>query len=208
MIELLAGQPKPPTIWHDFTVHTYRDLGEPELVEHLESVSSASSDSSLSSTSSSRLKNPLKVSHATQCLSHQVYSHASKGRTVLTLGGDHSVAIGSVSGVSKACREKRGQSPALVWVDAHADINTPKTSNSGHIHGMPVAFLSSLVRANDDEPFGWLEDMRDGEEAMIEPSKIVYIGLRDVEPEEQKALDTLGIKHFSSADVQRYVSLC
>ena len=81
------------------------------------------------------MKNPLAVSAVTQKLSQQVYEHAKEGRCVLTLGGDHSIAIGTVSGTAKAIRERLGREMAVIWVDAHADINTPEISDSGNVHG-------------------------------------------------------------------------
>ncbi|KAF2402461.1 Ureohydrolase [Trichodelitschia bisporula] len=145
------------------------------------------------------MKNPRAVSAATQALSAQVYAHAKEGRFVLTLGGDHSIAIGSVSGVQKAVRERCGRDVALVWVDAHADINTPESSGSGNIHGMPVAFLTGLAREEDKSMFGWLE-----EEGKVNLRKIVYIGLRDVDRGEKKILREHGIRAFSMHDIDRH----
>src|SRR5215472_2060945 len=63
---------------------------------------------------------------------------ASHGKVPVVLGGDHSVAIGTVAGVSRAFR-KRKQPVGLIWIDAHADMNTPESSPSGNVHGMPLA---------------------------------------------------------------------
>src|ERR1700749_3967104 len=81
------------------------------------------------------MKKPKAVCSVTNKLSKQVYEHAKEGRFVLTLGGDHSIAIGTISGTAKAIRERLGREMAVIWVDAHADINTPETSDSGNIHG-------------------------------------------------------------------------
>lgn len=146
------------------------------------------------------MKNPRAVSAVTEKLSDQVYQHAKEGRCVLTLGGDHSIAIGSVSGTAKAIRERLGREMALIWVDAHADINTPETSDSGNVHGMPVAFLTRLAQEDKPEIFGWLKD-----EHMVSVKKIVYIGLRDVDRGEKKILRENGIKAFSMHDIDRFV---
>lgn len=146
------------------------------------------------------MKNPRAVSAVTQKLSEQVYEHAKEGRCVLTLGGDHSIAIGSVSGTAKAIRERLGREMALIWVDAHADINTPETSDSGNVHGMPVAFLTRLAQEDTPDIFGWLKD-----EHMVSVKKIVYIGLRDVDRGEKKILRDNGIKAFSMHDIDRFV---
>jgi arginase len=144
------------------------------------------------------MKNPLAVSAVTQQLSEQVYAHAKEGRCVLTLGGDHSIAIGTVSGTAKAIRERLGREMAVIWVDAHADINTPETSDSGNIHGMPVAFVTGLAKEKREDIFGWLKD-----EHMLSVKKLVYIGLRDVDRGEKQILREHGIRAFSMHDIDR-----
>jgi len=84
----------------------------------------------------------------------------------------------------------------VVWVDAHADINTPATSDSGNIHGMPISFLLGLP-GTDVAPFSdWIKPC-------LKPSDIVYIGLRDLDGEEKKILRDLGIKCFTMHEVDR-----
>lgn len=146
------------------------------------------------------MKNPLAVSAVTKQLCEQVYSHAKEGRCVLTLGGDHSIAIGTIAGTAKAIRERLGREMAVIWVDAHTDINTPETSESGNVHGMPVAFLSGLAKDDREDTFGWLK-----KENMISLKKLVYIGLRDVDRGEKLILREQGIKAFSMHDIDRYV---
>ena len=107
---------------------------------------------------------------------------------MLTLGGDHSIAIGTVSGTAKAIRERLGREMAVIWVDAHADINTPETSESGNIHGMPVAFLTDLATEKRADIFGWLQD-----DHKISTSKLVYIGLRDIDKGEKKIFSPLSM---------------
>ncbi|GMG04412.1 unnamed protein product [Aspergillus oryzae var. brunneus] len=104
------------------------------------------------------MKKPRAVSAVTEALSAQVYEKAKQGQMVLTLGGDHSIAIGSISGSAKATRERLGRELAVIWVDAHADINIPEMSPSGNIHGMPMAFLTRLAREEQKDIFGWLQD--------------------------------------------------
>lgn len=120
---------------------------------------------------------------------------------VLTLGGDHSIAIGTISGTAKAVRERFGgrREMAVIWVDAHADINSPEGSPSGNVHGMPLSFLTGLTVEDKEDMFGWL-----GEEHRISTTKLVYIGLRDIDPEEKRVLREHGIKAFSMHDVDRY----
>lgn len=166
---------------YDDTVHAYTELLPADDPDHR------------------NMKNPRAVSAVTQKLSSQVYEHAREGRFVLTLGGDHSIAIGTVSGTAKAIRERLGRDMAVIWVDAHADINTPETSDSGNIHGMPVAFLTGLATDEADKPFGWI-----AEDQKISTAKLVYIGLRDVDRGEKKILRDYNIKAFSMHDIDRH----
>ena len=121
-----------------------------------------------------------------------------KGRFVLTVGGDHSIAMGTISGAQKATKDRLGRDIAVIWVDAHCDINTPETSDSGNIHGMPVAFLAGLAKEERKDIFGWIKD-----EHRISLNKLVYIGLRDVDRGEKKILRDHGIKAFSMHDIDR-----
>ncbi|KAJ5493134.1 Arginase [Penicillium diatomitis] len=145
------------------------------------------------------MKKPRAVSAVTERLSSQVYEYAKEGKFVLTLGGDHSIAIGTVSGTAKAIRERLGREMAVIWVDAHADINLPEMSPSGNIHGMPMAFLTRLAREDRPDIFGWLKD-----EHIVSTRKLVYIGLRDVDRGEKKILREHGIKAFSMHDIDRH----
>ncbi|KAJ4383235.1 hypothetical protein N0V86_001279 [Didymella sp. IMI 355093] len=145
------------------------------------------------------MKRPKFVSAVTKEVSNQVYNYAKDGKLVLTLGGDHSIAMGTISGTAKAMRERLGREIAVIWVDAHADINTPETSDSGNIHGMPVSFLTGLAKEDREDCFGWLKP-----EHMLSTKKLVYIGLRDIDRGEKKILREHGIKAFSMHDVDRH----
>ena len=97
---------------------------------------------------------------------------AKRGEFALTIGGDHSVALGSIFGLLKA-RPETG----IIWVDAHADLNTPLTTETGNLHGCPVGMLMEEDSVRCRVPgFTW---MKDG--PRLSPDKIVYIGLRDVD---------------------------
>lgn len=165
---------------HDNTVHSYAELVPAE-------------DAPIRG-----MKNPRGVSAVTRALSEQVYEQAMQGRCVLTLGGDHSIAIGTISGTARAIRARLGREMAVIWVDAHADINTPESSGSGNVHGMPVAFLTGLAREGREDCFGWITD-----EHRISSKKIVYIGLRDVDRGEKEILRREGIRAFSMHDIDR-----
>jgi len=138
------------------------------------------------------IKFPRTVGRVCEKISTQLSEYHKKGHGVLVLGGDHSLAIGSISASSSAYDDL-----CVVWVDAHADINTPKTSPTGNIHGMPVAFLMQL----DMVPvpgFDWLSEKK------LTPERIVYVGLRDVDEGEKEILKKLNIKAFSMTEVDHY----
>ncbi|CAK7199779.1 Arginase, catabolizes arginine to ornithine and urea [Sporothrix eucalyptigena] len=147
------------------------------------------------------MKNPRAVSAVTRRIADQVYEHSRAGRLTLTLGGDHSIAIGTIAGTAKATRERLGPrgEMAVIWVDAHADINTPETSGSGNVHGMPVAFLTGIASDKNEEFFGWLTP-----EHRLSTTKLVYIGLRDVDAGEKRILREHGIKAFSMFDIDKH----
>jgi arginase len=103
----------------------------------------------------------------------------------IVLGGDHSLAMGSVSGVA------RGRI-GVIWVDAHADFNTPETSPSGNIHGMPLAVLSGLGDSRLTEVF-----------RAVDPKDLVLIGVRSVDPGEARLLKELGVRVYTMHEVDR-----
>jgi arginase len=144
------------------------------------------------------MKGPRFASAVTKQVSEQVYEISRAGKMVLTLGGDHSIAIGTISGTAKATRERLGRELAVIWVDAHADINTPESSESGNIHGMPVSFLTGLAKEDKEDIFGWLK-----EDHLLSTKKLVYIGLRDIDKGEKKILKEHGIRAFSMHDIDR-----
>jgi len=97
----------------------------------------------------------------------KTFQHAERGNFVLTLGGDHSVAFGSIAGILKA-RPNIG----LIWIDAHADLNTPNTSISGNLHGMPLSFLMGLVDPRAIPGHEWLNAE---EIPVLQPEQLVYV---------------------------------
>ncbi|KAI7858553.1 arginase [Circinella umbellata] len=136
------------------------------------------------------LKQPKWVSAVTKTISEQVRSSAIDGKFVLTLGGDHSLGLASVSGVFAAYPEA-----CLIWVDAHSDINTPASSPSGNIHGCPIAFLTGI--AEDHPDFRWVKPC-------LDTQRLVYIGLRDIDDGEKKIIKEKNIKAFSMHHVDKY----
>jgi len=125
-------------------------------------------------------------------LKEKAYTALKENRVPIVLGGDHSLAIGSIAGVTKYYAEQ-GKKVGVIWLDAHGDINTPETSQSGNIHGMPLAHCLGI---------GHKDLLAVGEQVpMVETSKTVLIGIRDLDPGEQNAIKKLGIKAFTMRDV-------
>ncbi|KAF8651454.1 hypothetical protein AX16_004753 [Volvariella volvacea WC 439] len=137
-----------------------------------------------------KLKNPRLVSRVTESVAAVVASHVNNGELAVTLGGDHSLALGTISGTLSKYPDA-----CVVWVDAHADINTPESTESGNIHGMPNSFLMGL--GSKIPEFSWVKPQ-------LRPDRIVYIGLRDVDAAEKRILKENGIKAFSMHEVDRY----
>jgi arginase len=116
------------------------------------------------------------------------------GAIPLTLGGDHSVAAGSVAAVARA-RDSGGERLGLIWIDAHADINTPETSPSGNVHGMPLAALLGLG------PDRLVEIGGPGPK--VHPAHVVLLGIRSLDDGERATLRRVGVKVYTMSDIDR-----
>ena len=117
------------------------------------------------------------------------------GHVPVMMGGDHCLAIGSISAVAWHARQ-RGQKLRVLWFDAHTDVNTGSTSPSGNIHGMPVACLLGHGPA---ALTGW-----SGQPAALEPDAIRFIGIRSVDGEEKKAIRELGLTVFDMRHIDEH----
>src|ERR1700691_6276814 len=113
-----------------------------------------------------------------------VLKSLAEGMTPVILGGDHSVAAGSVSGVAEFYR-RQNQKIGLIWIDAHADMNTPESSPSGNVHGMPLAALLGLEPAPLANILGFAPK--------VQPENAVLIGVRDIDPAEEENIRRAGI---------------
>jgi arginase len=114
----------------------------------------------------------------------------------VVLGGDHSIAIGSFSGIATHFREK-GEEIGLIWFDAHADINTPETSTSGNIHGMPLA---AILGHGAEELINVASPG-----AKLDHRFFAHIGARDVDPGEREMIERLGLRDrfFTMSDIDK-----
>ncbi|MBS1536664.1 MAG: arginase [Bacteroidetes bacterium] len=142
-----------------------------------------------------RLRYLPEITKACQQLSDKVEAVLDKGDFPLILGGDHSMSIGSIAGISAHCK-KVGKRLGVLWIDAHSDINIPSTSPTGNIHGMPVA-VSLGLGAKELTTIG-------GDFNKLLPENIVYIGLRSVDEGERELIKELGITAYTMFDIDKY----
>mmetsp|Transcript_28710 Transcript_28710/g.46431 ORF Transcript_28710/g.46431 Transcript_28710/m.46431 type:complete len:334 (+) Transcript_28710:256-1257(+) len=141
-----------------------------------------------------KAKNCYSVGKSLGKIQNAVYAGAQSDEFVLTLGGDHSLGTGTVAGILK-----HRPDVGIIWVDAHADLNTPETSPSGNMHGMPLGLLMGLTDTNNLPGFEWMADI-----PKLKPEQLVFVGLRDIDNGERHFIRSLGIKTFTMQDVDRY----
>ncbi len=171
------------------------------LVEGLESLDLEVTDAGdlpvpkVAPSAKGKLKNAPAILKVCSELEEASYEAVANGSTPIVLGGDHSLAVGSVSGVSRAFRDK-GRKIGLIWVDAHADMNTPETSPTGNVHGMPLAHILGLGH-KDFARLG-------GFSPKVDPRNMVLIGIRDVDRAEAVNIRKSGIRVFSMQEIDRY----
>lgn len=137
------------------------------------------------------LRNYDEIVTVSENLSKATSEIVKKGNFPLTLGGDHSIAVGSISGISQHYKNL-----GVIWYDAHGDLNVPEESPSGNVHGMPLRILTGdgpneLVNINDFTP-------------KVKPENIVLIGMRDLDEGERKYIKDKNIKTFTMADIDRF----
>lgn len=139
-------------------------------------------------------------------LAYEVYKYLRNSVFPIVVGGDHSIAIGSVSGTKMAFPDQR---LGVVWIDAHADLHTPWTTPSGNVHGMPLALLMQIEKKGRNRPRVYTMDTWDRLRKIgvsgpkLLPSDLVFIGLRDYEPEEEAIIKEHGIKVIRMEDIRK-----
>lgn len=151
-----------------------------------------------------------------QCkrLSNHVKVNLQEGKFPIVLSGDHSSALGTISGVKAAYPTKR---VGVVWIDAHGDLHTPYTSPSGNIHGMPLGAaiaddnLDCQINDVDRETADLWDRMKNigmpGQKVL--PEDVVFFGVRDTEEPEEKQIEKYGIKNYMVAEVRyRGLEIC
>ncbi len=133
-----------------------------------------------------------QIAHTCTRLAEMVETAAGQGRVPLVLGGDHSVAIGTVAGMSSFYR-KKGQKLGLIWIDAHADMNTPESSPSGNVHGMPLACLIGMGPHELTHLGGFAPK--------VAPGSVAIVGLRSVDGIERQNVSDTGVHPFTMRDI-------
>src|SRR5579862_8116553 len=125
-----------------------------------------------------------QIAHTCARLAEMVHRAADEGKFPLVLGGDHSVAVGTVTGVASLFRG-RGEKIGLIWIDAHADMNTPESSPSGNVHGMPLACLCGLGPRELTHLCGFAPK--------VDPENVAIVGLRSVDEVERANVRGAGL---------------
>ena len=133
-----------------------------------------------------------EIAETSQEVGQRICQTLEAGYFPVSLGGDHSVAIGTQAGVAKFFHD-RGQEIGCLWIDAHADMNTPETSPSGNVHGMP--FAASLGHGPESltHIFGFAPKLR--------PEKCALIGIRDLDERERQVVRDSGVNLFTMREI-------
>jgi arginase len=141
-----------------------------------------------------KLKYLDEILKTSKILAGRVEKVLEKGHFPLCLGGDHSMAIGSIAGISSYCKKHRLKL-GVIWVDAHTDMNTDKTSPSGNIHGMPLAVSLGLGHEKLINFYGFAPK--------LEPANCALIGVRSVDKPEKLTIKKLNLPVYTMADIDK-----
>jgi arginase len=133
-----------------------------------------------------------QIAHTCTRLMERVEQAADESKAPLVLGGDHSIAIGTIAGVANHYR-KSGHKIGVVWIDAHADMNTPESSPSGNIHGMPLACSMGIGPAELTRLGGYAPK--------VDPSNVSIVGLRSVDEAERAQVRAAGVHAYTMRDL-------
>jgi arginase len=139
-----------------------------------------------------RAKYLTEIAETCQGLADTVERTLKEEMMPMILGGDHSIAAGSIAGVASFLR-KQSKRVGYVWLDAHGDMNTPETSPSGNIHGMPLAAIMGYGAAALTEIAGF--------RPKVEPHNIAMVGIRDLDTKERRLVKDSGVHVFTMRDI-------
>src|SRR4051812_7821956 len=135
-----------------------------------------------------------EIAKACHQLAELVLRAYEQGRTPLVLGGDHSIAVGTMSGMSEAFRRQK-KKLGLMWFDAHADMNTPEISPSGNVHGMPMASILGYGPKPLTDIYGFAPKLK--------PENVVMIGIREVDLQEREMVRKSGVRVFTMKEIDK-----
>jgi arginase len=133
-----------------------------------------------------------EIAEACKDLGEAVEKSLTEGFLPLVLGGDHSIAVGAVSGVATHFRKEKKE-VGYIWLDAHGDMNTPESSPSGNVHGMPLASVMGYGPPELTELMGF--------KPKVQPQNIVLVGVRDLDSQEKKLVKKSGVHVFTMRDI-------
>jgi arginase len=139
-----------------------------------------------------KLKYVREISNACEQLAIDVEEILKAGQLPLILGGDHSIAIGSFAGAVSHYK-KQNETLGLIWFDAHADMNTPESTPSGNIHGMPLASLLGYGTPELTNVAGFAPK--------LDPRLCAHVGARDIDPGEREMIKKLGVRFFTMREI-------
>lgn len=141
-----------------------------------------------------------EISIACEELAAEVQKAMRAGEFPIILGGDHSIAAGSVAGAASIFRERQ-QPIGVIWFDAHADMNTPDSTVSGNVHGMPLAALLGYGAPELTHVAGFAPK--------LDPRYCAHLGARDLDPAERELIRKLGMRFFTMREIdERGMSAC
>ncbi len=140
----------------------------------------------------SRAKYLPQIAETCTRMAEMVDGALEAGKFPLLLGGDHSIAVGTVSGASRHFR-RRGQKLGLIWIDAHTDMNTPESSPSGNVHGMPLACCIGQGPRELTNIFGY--------SPKVDPANVALVGVRSVDGGERDIVQHSGVHAFTMRSI-------
>ncbi len=139
-----------------------------------------------------KMKHLPAIAATCRTLAAKVRDALRRGRVPVTIGGDHSCAVGSISGVAAHFRRER-RKLGVIWVDAHGDMNTPQTTRSGNVHGMPLSALLGMGAPQLTQI--------EGRFAKVDPDRTALVGVRDLDLEEMEVVHASGVHVFTMKEI-------
>jgi arginase len=133
-----------------------------------------------------------EIAETCRGLADTVKKTLDEDQTPLVLGGDHSIAAGTVAGVAGYFK-KKSKNIGVLWLDAHGDMNTPDSSPSGNVHGMPLAAIMGYGPPELTELAG--------PKPMVEPGNVSLVGIRDLDSKERRLMKDIGVHVFTMRDI-------